>query len=61
MARKKQRNRRGRPLVYGMPEQIPDTPRNVMAAIVKSKPKRPDEWKYQQDAPNELTEPDDPS
>ena len=36
-----------------MPEPIPDTPENVAAALMGSKPRKPDEWRYvdrQQDA-----------
>ncbi len=29
-----------------MPERIPDTPKNVAAAILSSPPRKPDQWKY---------------
>ena len=32
-----------------MPEQIPDTPENVMRALVNSPPRKPDEWKFMQE------------
>ena len=37
---------RGRPTEKTMPEPIPDTPENVMRAILSTPPKRQDEWKY---------------
>ncbi len=32
-----------------LPEPIPDTPENVAAALMSSPPRKPDEWRYQQD------------
>ena len=32
-----------------MPDPIPDTPENIMQAIVKTPPKADDEWRYLQD------------
>ena len=29
-----------------MPEQIPDTPENVMRALINTSPKRKQDWKY---------------
>lgn len=37
---------RGRPTEKTMPEPIPDTPENVMRAILATPPKREDEWNY---------------
>lgn len=42
------RKRRGR----AMPEPIPDTPENIMRAVLDTPPKRPDEWRYLQDDPD---------
>ena len=41
--------KKGRPRKYVMPEQIPDTPENVMRALVNSPPRKPDEWKFMQE------------
>ena len=32
-----------------MPDPIPDTPENVMQAILNTPPKTPHEWRYLQD------------
>ena len=37
---------RGRPVEKPMPEPIPDTPENIMRAILNTPPKRDDEWDY---------------
>ena len=39
-----EKRKRGRPPVYVMPEQIPDTPENVAKVIMSSPPKA--EWKF---------------
>ena len=31
------------------PDPIPDTPENIMQAILNTPPKDPDEWRYLQD------------
>ena len=36
---------RGRP-AKTMPEPIPDTPENIMRALLATPPKREDEWEY---------------
>lgn len=41
---------RGRPVEKPMPEAIPDTPENVMRAILSTPPKREDEWEYLKEA-----------
>ena len=33
-----------------MPDPIPDTPENIMRAIVNTPPKADDEWRYFQEA-----------
>ena len=38
--------KRGRPVERPMPEPIPDTPENIMRAILTTPPKRDDEWEY---------------
>ena len=40
-----------------MPEPIPDTPENVLKALLRTPPKKRDEWKYLKDE----TEPSDKS
>ena len=37
---------RGRPVEKKMPDPIPDTPENVMRALLETPPKRDDEWDY---------------
>ena len=32
-----------------MPDPIPDTPENIMQAILNTPPKDPDKWRYLQD------------
>lgn len=36
-----------------MPEPIPDTPENIMRAVVNTAPKADDEWRYVQDSDHE--------
>lgn len=45
----KSKKKRGRPVEYTMPEQIPDTPENVAAALMRQPPRKPDEWKFMQE------------
>ena len=40
------KRKRGRPVKYKMPEQIPDTPENVLRAVLNTPPKKEDEWEY---------------
>ncbi len=42
----KQKRRRGRPEKLVMPDPIPDTPENVARALMRSPPKKEDEWRY---------------
>ena len=37
---------RGRPVEKPIADQIPDTPENIMRAVLETPPKREDEWKY---------------
>ena len=37
---------RGRPATKPMPEQIPDTPENVMKALVSAPPRAKNDWDY---------------
>lgn len=37
---------RGRPVEYPMPEPIPDTPENIMKALLGTPPKKRDEWRF---------------
>ncbi len=43
------KRKRGRTPKRAMPEPIPDTPENIMRAIVNTPLKRDDEWRYLQD------------
>ncbi len=47
--REKSKKRRGRPVTYPIPEPIPDTPENIMKAILATPPKGRDEWKFMQE------------
>ena len=38
--------RRGRPVTRTMPDPIPDTPENIMRALVGTPPKKKGEWDY---------------
>ena len=38
--------KRGRPAKRTLPEPIPDTPENIVLAIVNTPPKKPDDWRY---------------
>lgn len=40
----------GRPIERPLPEPIPDTPENIMRAVLATPPKRDDEWRYLQDS-----------
>lgn len=40
------KSKRGRRANRRMPEPIPDTPENIMRAIVSTLPKADDEWRY---------------
>ncbi len=37
---------RGRPVEKEWPDPIPDSPENIMRAILATPPKRDDEWDY---------------
>jgi len=37
---------RGRPVKYEMPEQIPDTPENILKAVLRQPSRQEDEWEY---------------
>ena len=37
---------RGRPVKYPMPDPIPDTPENVMRALLGAPPRRENDWDY---------------
>ena len=40
------RRKRGRPVEYPMPEPIPDTPRNIMKAILNTPPTPREKWRF---------------
>ena len=44
------KRKRGRPPKRTLPDPIPDTPENIMRAVLNTPPKDPDEWRYLQDA-----------
>ena len=41
--------KRNQPAKSALPDPIPDTPKNIMQAILNTPPKDPDEWRYLQD------------
>ena len=43
------KHKRGRPSKHTMPEPIPDTPDNIMRAVVNTPPKADDELRYLSD------------
>ena len=43
---------RGRPPVKDWPEQIPDTPDNVLRAVLSTPPLRRDQWNYMKSKKN---------
>ena len=48
------KRRRGRRAKRTMPDPIPDTPENIMRAIVNTPPKGDDEWRYRsEDGPGD--------
>ena len=46
MTERKQKRQRGRPVEYPMPEPIPDTPENIMKAILATPPTARDGWRF---------------
>lgn len=40
----------GRPVEKPMPDLIPDTPENIMRAVMNTPPKRDDDWRHLQEA-----------
>lgn len=47
------KRKRGRPSKRTMPDPIPDTPENIMRAVLNTPPKDDDEWRYLQDDPGD--------
>ena len=46
-SKRKQRKRgRGRPVTKPTPELIPDSPENVLQAVLATPPRKADGWKY---------------
>ena len=41
-----EKRRPSRPVEKPMPESIPDTPENIMHAVLNTPPKSDDEWNY---------------
>lgn len=39
-------NSRGRPPEYPMPEPIPDTPENILKAILGTPPRKREDWQH---------------
>ena len=46
MSKEDKKRERGRPVEREWPELIPDTPENVMLALLETLPKVEAEWKY---------------
>ena len=44
------KRKRGRAVKRTLPEPIPDSPENIMRAIVSTPPKADDEWRYLSDS-----------
>ncbi len=42
----KTNHKRGRPVQYAMPDPIPDTPENIMRALLSAPPRRENDWDY---------------
>ena len=42
----KTNSKRGRPVQYAMPDPIPDTPENIMRALLSAPPRRENDWDY---------------
>ncbi len=42
----KTNHKRGRPVKYAMPDPIPDTPENIMRALLSAPPRRENDWDY---------------
>ena len=42
----KTNHKRGRPVKYAMPGPIPDTPENIMRALLSAPPRRENDWDY---------------
>ena len=40
----------GRPVEKQMPEPIPDTPENIMRALLETPPRKKDDWDYLKEA-----------
>ena len=40
---------RGRPVEYPMPEPIPDTPENIMKALLNTPRRKREEWRFVQE------------
>ena len=43
------KRKRGRPVKYIMPEPLDTTPEEVAKALMRTPPKKPQEWKFMQD------------
>ena len=46
------RRKRGRPSKRTMPKPIPDSPENIMRAVLNTPPKAEGEWRYLSDNPS---------
>ena len=45
----RKRKAKGRPSKYVMPEQIPDSPENVARALMRTPPRKPEDWRFVQE------------
>lgn len=51
MNKRRRNRRRGRPVEYPMPEPIPDTPRNIIKAILRTPPTPREKWRFMRQRP----------
>ena len=48
MTKKQTKRPRGRPVEYPMPKRIPDTPENILNAVLAGPPKK--DWNYMRES-----------
>ena len=49
MPKSKHRKRKSDRPRLTMPQEIPDSPENIMKALLSTPPKKPGEWRYEQE------------
>ena len=50
LRREQPKRKRGRPVKKPLPERIPDSPENVLKAVLATPPTPRDGWRYQREA-----------